>query len=97
MGGTDAALPVRWALATKQKFDVISVWTDNETWAGPVHVHEALREYRRKINPEAKFIAVGMTATDYSVAEPGDRLSLNVSGMDSAVPSLIASFARGEF
>jgi 60 kDa SS-A/Ro ribonucleoprotein len=97
MGGTDCALPVRWALAEKREFDVISIFTDSETWAGPVHVHQALRDYREKVNPQTRFVAAGMTSTDYTVADPSDPLSLNISGMDAAVPNMIAGFARGEF
>jgi 60 kDa SS-A/Ro ribonucleoprotein len=96
-GATDVALPVLWAQDRGESFDVISTWSDQESWQGSVHPYQALREYRKTVNPQARMVAVGMTATDYTVAEPGDPLSLDVSGMDSSVPNLVAGFARGEF
>ena len=35
MGGTDCALPMKWALANKVPADVFVVYTDSETWADP--------------------------------------------------------------
>ena len=39
---------------------------------------------------------VAMTATDFTIADPADPGSLDVSGFDSAVPKLLADFARGD-
>jgi 60 kDa SS-A/Ro ribonucleoprotein len=36
-----------------------------------------------------------MTSTGYSVADPSDGGMLDIVGMDTAVPQLIADFARG--
>jgi 60 kDa SS-A/Ro ribonucleoprotein len=38
---------------------------------------------------------VGMTATNFSIADPNDPGSLDVAGFDSAVPQLITDFSRG--
>ncbi|WP_405138147.1 TROVE domain-containing protein [Nocardia sp. NBC_01388] len=94
-GGTDCALPMRYALQNQLHVDVFAVLTDNETWAGRVHPHQALQQYRREINPEAKLVVVGMTATNFSIADPADAGMLDVAGFDSAVPTLLADFARG--
>jgi 60 kDa SS-A/Ro ribonucleoprotein len=94
-GGTDCALPMVWAQQNKREYDTIIVITDNETWAGNVHPHQALREYREQVVPDARLVVVGMTATDVSIADPGDPGSLDIAGMDSAVPVLIADFSRG--
>jgi 60 kDa SS-A/Ro ribonucleoprotein len=96
MGGTDCALPMVWALKKRMKFDVFEIITDNETWYGSIHPHQALREYREKINPQARLTVVSMTGTLNSITDPADRLSLDVSGFDSAVPQLIADFSRGD-
>jgi 60 kDa SS-A/Ro ribonucleoprotein len=40
-------------------------------------------------------IVVGMTATGYSIGDPGDPGVLNVAGLDGALPKLIAGFLRG--
>lgn len=94
-GATDCALPMRWALEHEVEIDVFSVYTDNETWAGSMHPHQALRRYRERINPDAKLVVVGMTATDFTVADPADAGMLDVAGFDSAVPTLLADFAGG--
>lgn len=93
-GGTDCAMPMTWALKHRKEYDTIVVLTDNETWAGDIHPHQALREYREKVVPGARLCVVGMTATDVSIADPLDSGSLDIAGMDSAVPGLIADFSR---
>lgn len=95
-GATDCALPMLYALERKLEVDAFVIYTDNETWAGDVHPHEALRRYRNQVNPRARLIAVGATATNYTVADPDDAGQLDVSGFDAEVPNLINNFVRGE-
>ncbi|WP_026925981.1 TROVE domain-containing protein [Granulicoccus phenolivorans] len=94
-GATDCALPVQEALASRTPVDTFVVYTDNETWAGRTHPHQALREYREKMGIDARMIVVGMTATQCSIADPDDPGMLDVAGFDAGVPSLISSFSRG--
>jgi 60 kDa SS-A/Ro ribonucleoprotein len=94
-GGTDCALPFIWAKRNKQHFDAVTIWTDNESWAGQIHVHQALREYREWSGLPTRMIVAAMSATDYSVADPADPLSLDVVGMDGGVPQLISDFTVG--
>ncbi|HTI77226.1 MAG TPA: TROVE domain-containing protein [Mycobacterium sp.] len=95
MGGTDCALPMVWARKNRTVFDVFVIITDNETWYGSIHPHQALRDYREKVNPQARLVVVSMTGTLNSITDPADPLSLEVSGFDAAVPQVIADFARG--
>jgi 60 kDa SS-A/Ro ribonucleoprotein len=95
-GGTDCALPMVWALRQKMEIDHFCVYADNETWAGTIHPHQALAEYRRKTGIPARLSVVGMTATDFTIADPEDPGTLDVAGFDSAVPSLLSGFARGD-
>jgi len=95
MSGTDCALPMLYATRRKLKVDTFVVYTDNETWAGNVHPHQALQDYRRSSGIPAKLVVVGMTATQFSIADPTDPGMLDVVGFDAAVPSLISGFARG--
>lgn len=95
-GGTDVALPFRWAKAQGRDYDTVITMTDNETWSGDKHPHQALNEYRRHVGHDVRQVVVAMTATDYSVADPNDIHSLDVAGFDSAVPNLIADFSRGQ-
>lgn len=93
-GGTDCSLPIRWAVAHKMEVGHFVIYTDNDTWAGPVHPHEALDHYRQKTGIDAKLSVVGMTATEFTIANPDDRGMLDVVGFDSAAPSLLANFAK---
>lgn len=95
MGMTDCALPFTWAAEQKRVYDAVVILTDNESWAGPIHVHQALRRYREQINPEARLIVASMTARPNTVADPKDPLSLDVSGFDTTVPQVISDFAAG--
>ena len=95
MSGTDCALPMLYATEQRLEIDTFVIYTDNETWAGKIHPHQALAEYRRRSGIDAKLIVVGMTATEFSIADPTDPGMLDVVGFDAAVPSLIAEFARG--
>jgi len=95
-GGTDCSLPMLWALRNGIQAEHFSVYTDNETWAGQMHPHQALDLYRRETGIPARMSVVAMTATEFTIADPMDPGSLDVSGFDSAVPKLLADFARGD-
>jgi 60 kDa SS-A/Ro ribonucleoprotein len=95
-GSTDCALPMVHAKKRKLDVDVFCVITDNETWAGTVHPFQALRQYRQYIKHDAKLIVVGMTATQFSIADPSDPGMLDVVGFDAAVPTIMADFAKGQ-
>jgi 60 kDa SS-A/Ro ribonucleoprotein len=94
-GGTDCALPMLWAEEQGRAYDSFQVYTDNETWAGSIHPHQALRRYRERIGIGAKLAVIGMTSNDVSIADPADAGMLDVAGFDSAVPNLLADFSRG--
>jgi 60 kDa SS-A/Ro ribonucleoprotein len=93
-GGTDCALPMIWATRNKVEVDTFVVYTDNETWAGPVHPFKALGEYRQKMARGAKLIVVGMTSTGFTIADPNDAGMMDVVGFDTAAPAVMADFAR---
>ena len=94
MGGTDCALPMDYALAKGLEVDAFVVLTDSETWAGRIHPMEALRQYRHTTGIKAKLIVVGMTATEFTIADPMDAGSMDVVGFDAAVPAIMADFIR---
>lgn len=93
-GGTDCSLPMLYATANKLEVDVFQIFTDNETYAGNPHPFQALREYRQKSGRNAKLVVVGMTATEFSIADPSDAGMLDVVGFDTATPSAMAEFVR---
>lgn len=92
-GGTDCALPMIWVLENKVFVDTFVVYTDSETWAGRIHPAQALDEYRRKVNPNAKLVVVGMVSNGFSIADPDDIGMLDVVGFDTATPNVIGQFS----
>lgn len=93
-GGTDCALPMLWALENDIEVDVFVIYTDNETWYGDIHPCQALQRYQQKFGIDAKLIVVGMTATQFSIAEPDDSGMLDIVGFDTAAPQIIGNFAK---
>ena len=95
-GGTDCSLPATWA--RQQKWDIggFVILTDSETWAGATHPFQALTAYRKAQVKDARQVVVGMEARPFTIADPTDKLSLDVVGFDSSAPNVIADFIRGE-
>ena len=93
-GRTDCALPMTWALENKLNVDTFVIYTDNETWCGNIHPFQALKKYRQATGIPAKLVVVGMTATEFTIADPSDPGMLDVVGFDSAAPSIISNFSK---
>lgn len=93
-GSTDCSLPMRWALERGIQADGFVVYTDSETWAGPVHPVQALREYRERTGIPAKLVVVGLVSNGFTIADPGDAGMLDVVGFDTTAPAVIADFLR---
>ena len=94
-GGTDCALPMRYALKQEREIDTFVVYTDSETWAGDIAPDAALRAYREQSGIDARLVVVGMVANGFTIADPTDAGMLDVVGFDTATPQLISDFARG--
>jgi 60 kDa SS-A/Ro ribonucleoprotein len=92
---TDCALPMLYALENGREIDTFIVYTDSETWAGGVHPHEALEQYRRKTGIPAKLVVVGMVSNGFTIADPNDAGMMDVVGFDTATPNIISDFATG--
>jgi len=97
--GTDCAIPIMYALQRQIPVDVFVIYTDSQTWAGPVHVTQALQKYRSAMVHDAKLVNVQMVYNTYSTVREEDDESgtLNVVGIDTATPTLISEFAKGTF
>jgi 60 kDa SS-A/Ro ribonucleoprotein len=93
-GGTDCAQPMLYAMKHQMNIDKFCVYTDNETWAGPVHPHHALRQYREWSGINAKLVVAGMTATDFSIADPKDSGMMDFVGFDASAPAIMSDFFR---
>lgn len=96
-GSTDCSLPMLYALENGLRPDVFLVITDNETWAGEMQPHEALEKYRRETGIDAKLIVLATSPMLSTITDPNDVNSLDIVGFDSAAPSVVSAFARGEF
>lgn len=94
-GQTDCAQPMLWAKHHKLKADAFVILTDNETYAGTPHPHQALRDFRQDSGIDAKLVVQAMTATDFTIADPSDPGQLDIVGMDTATPAVLADFIRG--
>ena len=94
-GTTDCGLPMTWALDNKREFDTFIVITDSETYAGRIHPHKALQNYRNRMGIDARMIVVGVTSTDFTIADPNDKGMLDVVGCDANLPKLVAEFSKG--
>jgi 60 kDa SS-A/Ro ribonucleoprotein len=94
-GGTDCALPMLYAAKHELEVDCFVVFTDSESWAGPVHASQALEQYRRQSGIPARLVCCAMVANEYSVADPDDAGQLDVVGFDTATPQIVSDFARG--
>ena len=94
--GTDCAQPILHAAAEGIEVDMFTILTDSETWAGPVHVTEALRQYRERSGIAARCAVVGMSSNGFSIADPLDSGMLDVVGMSTSTPGIISAFSRGD-
>ena len=95
-GGTDASVAYDWAIEHKFKADVICFWTDSESWAGRKHPAQALKEYRRRVNPNAKAVYVTLAPYNITLVDPKDKNSWDLSGFDPGIPKLIQMLAKDE-
>lgn len=97
MGATDASLPIRYALDNGLDVDCFITLTDNETWCGGNHPSDCLRAYRNKTKRDARNIVIGMTATNFSIADPDDPYSLDMAGFDASMLETISDFLTWQF
>jgi 60 kDa SS-A/Ro ribonucleoprotein len=93
---TDMSLPMRWAAANGVQADTVQIWTDNEVNQSTMHPFEALSQYRRWSGLPTRMQVAAVTPTEFSIADPLDPGTLDVSGFDAAVPNLLADHARGD-
>lgn len=94
-GATDCALPMVEALRNDWEVDTFVIITDNETWRGAIHPHQALAQYRRVTGIDAKLVVMAVTATPFTIADPSDAGMLDVVGFGTDVPQLVTEFSRG--
>jgi 60 kDa SS-A/Ro ribonucleoprotein len=96
-GGTDASVAYDWMIQQKFKADVVCFWTDSESWANnSKHPSQALKEYRKKVNPNVKAVYISLAPYQITLVDPKDPLSWDFGGFDPGMPRIIQMLANGE-
>ena len=93
-GSTNLGLGIKHLIAHKIEVDAIVYYTDNQVNRGE-HVAQLFDEYRRRVNKDAKFICVGMTMNNFTVADPKRNDMLDIAGFDPTAAQVIDSFVEG--
>jgi 60 kDa SS-A/Ro ribonucleoprotein len=91
-GATDISLPFLWARENNKVYDVIIVFTDNETNCNTLKPSAALNIYREKVSPSAKLIVIATSANNFSIADPTDKGMLDIAGFNADTPNVINEF-----
>lgn len=94
-GGTDCSLPMVWAEKEGVAIDTFAVFTDNETYAGRIHPHQALVSYRKATGIAARQAVFGVSATNFTIADPKDTGTMDFVGFDASAPAVFADFSAG--
>lgn len=94
MGGTNCDLPMITARENRIPVDAFVIYTDDETWAGDTHPAQELEAYRESMSINSKLVVVGMTSTNFTIADQLDPFQIDVAGISSGTPSMISSFIK---
>jgi len=97
-GGTNASVAYDYAIKNDIFADVFVFVTDSESWTGHRHPSQALKEYRSKINPNAKSIYITLVpySDRVSLVDPKDPRSYDVASFTSQTPKMIQMVANDE-
>jgi 60 kDa SS-A/Ro ribonucleoprotein len=95
-GSTNTAAIIQDALNRNIPVDCFVVITDCEHNSGEQPMI-ALQRYREKTGIDAKLVSLSLTSSSRTIADPNDIGSLDLSGFDSAFPSIIKEFVSGGF
>lgn len=93
-GSTDISLAIKHARQKRWRLGGLVVMTDNEVNVG-THPHKEMADYRRRYSPEARLVVMATALNKFTVADPQDKLSMDVCGFSTAAPKLINDFIRG--
>lgn len=92
-GSTNVSEAIEYAINNGLKVDCFVVMTDNDINAGSQFT-DLIREYRRRFNPKAKVVVIGMVSNGFTIADPNDAGMLDVVGFDTSVPRVLADFVN---
>jgi 60 kDa SS-A/Ro ribonucleoprotein len=91
-GSTNPGSAIEYAIKNKMDVDKFIFITDNDVNSGS-NPSGMLREYRRVMKkPKTKMIVIGLTASNFSIADPKDPLMLDCSGFTPDFTNLVINF-----
>ena len=96
-GYTNAGLSIKYAIDKKLDVDVFLHITDNDFNNGK-HPLTLTQDFREKMNkPQTRLMSVGLIPYDYGTIGNGladgiDKYSMDISGFDSSIPTIIHKF-----
>jgi 60 kDa SS-A/Ro ribonucleoprotein len=91
-GSTNPGAAIEYAINHKMDVDKFVFITDNDCNSGS-NPAKLLKEYRRVMKkPQTKMIVFGLTASNFSLADPTDPLMLDCAGFTPDMTSLIQNF-----
>ena len=102
-GGTNTALPVKYAADNKLDVDAIVSYTDNETWCDYHYgwgrrrtgkVTEEFAAYKDKYGP-TRFLNLAMAASGTTDADKKQEGMFELVGMDANTPRVISEYVQG--
>lgn len=93
---TNISAPMLNAFENRYPIDTFVILTDNEHNSGIMKPYQALDMYNDKMGRTANLAVVSMTPDKHSIADPTRNDMLDIAGLDTAVPDLISTFAKGE-
>lgn len=96
MGSTNVSLPLKWASENKVPVEIFMIFTDCETSFEETPPSQALREYRKEMNLDAKLVVIAFASNGFQVADPDDGGMLDIAGFNTSGPEVIRRFATGE-
>jgi 60 kDa SS-A/Ro ribonucleoprotein len=94
-GSTDPAKAIQYANQRGIDVDTFIIITDNETNCGHQKPFQALKEYRQKTGIDARLAVLGVASTDFTVADPTDKGTMDFCGFDANAPRALADFSAG--
>jgi len=93
-GSTNCALPMLDAMENNIPVDLFVILTDNDVNTGRIHPFEALKQYRKKMNINAKLVVMATSATLFTIADPSDAGMLDIVGFSPDVFTVIKNFVE---
>jgi 60 kDa SS-A/Ro ribonucleoprotein len=97
--GTNLCLPIEYAIEqfhkTGRVYDSIIIMTDNDTNSGG-HVYQRMNFYRNLTKTACRFVVLAFSASNFTVADPNDALSMDFPGLDADLVSTAQKFISGE-